>query len=117
MHAPVRARLIGLFGVRSVDRGRPLSEPPLSLGDISLETDAARARDRLAAVGREVRTGGRRCCLFRVLSSRVTGDRIDGVVITLIDLTGGTKPEERMELVMQELDHRVRLCSPSSTPS
>ncbi len=97
-----------LFSVRPVDRGRPLNELTHRLGDARLESDARRVLDKLAPIEREVQAENDRWYLCRVLPYRATDDRIDGVVITLIDITERKKHEERMQLVMAELNHRVK---------
>ncbi len=97
-----------LFSVRSVDRGRPLSDLTHRLGDAPLHEDAARVLEKLVPIEREVRAESGRWYLCRVLPYRVSEDRIQGVVITLIDITERKDNEERMKLVMAELNHRVK---------
>ncbi|HKK92989.1 MAG TPA: PAS domain S-box protein, partial [Longimicrobiales bacterium] len=83
-----------LFNVRHADRGRPLSDLTHRLGYDELQTDAQRVLDKLVPVEREVRDEAGHWYLIRVLPYRSTDDRIEGVVITFIDITTRKEAEE-----------------------
>jgi two-component system, chemotaxis family, CheB/CheR fusion protein len=76
-----------LFNVRPVDRGRPLSDLTHRLVYAELEDDAARVLAQLTTVEREVVHQGGSWYLARLLPYRGAHDRIEGVVVTFIDIT------------------------------
>jgi two-component system CheB/CheR fusion protein len=83
-----------LFNVRPVDRGRPLADLTHRLGYDELRDDARRVLDHLVPVEREVRDEEGRWYLTRVLPYRSTQDRIEGVVITFVEITKRKEAEE-----------------------
>jgi two-component system CheB/CheR fusion protein len=85
-----------LFNVRPVDRGRPLSDLTHRLGYGELQADAEAVLGKLAPLEREVQDEHDRWYLTRVLPYRGTGDRVEGVVITYIEITGRKAAEERL---------------------
>jgi two-component system, chemotaxis family, CheB/CheR fusion protein len=83
-----------LFNVRSVDRGRPLSDLTHRLGYDGLASDAEAVLRKLTPIEREVQDEHGRWYLTRVLPYRSVSDRIEGVVITFIEITGRKAAEE-----------------------
>jgi len=83
-----------LFNVRPVDRGRPLSDLTHRLGYSQMQSDAEAVLRRLMPIEREVQDEHGRWYLTRVLPYRSTSDRIEGVVITLIEITGRKEAEK-----------------------
>jgi two-component system CheB/CheR fusion protein len=79
-------RLGDLFNIRITDRGRPIADLTHRLGYPELGTDAQAVLNRLIPVEREVQDETGRWYLTRVLPYRSTEDRIEGVVITFIDI-------------------------------
>ena len=82
-----------LFNIRHTDRGRPLTDLTHRLGYKQLQGDAQLVLQRLMPVEREVRGEQGQWFLSRVLPYRTAEDRIDGVVITLIDITAVKEAE------------------------
>jgi two-component system CheB/CheR fusion protein len=80
-------RIGELFSVRPADRGRPLADLTHRLGYDELHADAQRVLDQLVPVEREVEDDEGRWYLTRVLPYRSADDRIEGVVITFVDIT------------------------------
>ena len=76
-----------LFNVRLTDRGRPLSDLTHRLVDSELLMSARRVLERLVPVEHEVRDHVGRWYLTRVLPYRSAEDRIEGVVVTFVDIT------------------------------
>lgn len=76
-----------LFNVRAADRGRPLSDLTHRLGYSGLLADASDVLERLVSIEREVRDHEDRWYLARLLPYRSADDRIEGVVLTFIDIT------------------------------
>jgi two-component system, chemotaxis family, CheB/CheR fusion protein len=77
-----------LFNITSADIGRPLEHLTNKLGYSSLSTDAQEVLRTLATVEREIRSlDGGASYLVRLLPYRTIDDRIDGVVLTFVDIS------------------------------
>jgi two-component system, chemotaxis family, CheB/CheR fusion protein len=76
-----------IFNIVHDDRGRPLTDFTNRLGGHQLAADAERVLDRLVPVEYEVRSDDDRWLLTRILPYRTSDDRIEGVVITFVDIT------------------------------
>src|SRR5262245_21259714 len=101
-------RVTGLFSVTPADEGRPITDFSHQLEYTDLIKDARTVLADLAQIRREVRSDADRwfeVCLRRYCS--VDG-RIDGVVITLADITERKRVEQYQQLLVAELDHRVK---------
>lgn len=75
------------FNFRESDIGRPLKDITHHLGYPALLDDALSVLDRLATVEREVDSDAGQTFIVRMLPYRTTQNVIDGVVITLFDIT------------------------------
>lgn len=96
-----------LFNVRHTDRGRPLTDLTHRLGYLDLEADARRVLERLSPSEREVEGPNERWYLARILPYRGTGDRIEGIVITLLDITDRRRAEAQLRELNESLEQRV----------
>jgi two-component system, chemotaxis family, CheB/CheR fusion protein len=85
--------LTELFNVRPADRGRPISDLTHRLGDVDLEADARQVLRALVPITREIQGDDERWFLTRFLPYRSTEDRIEGVIITFVDITEGKEAE------------------------
>ncbi len=83
----VTPRTRELFNIRASDRGRPFNELRHRLGYDKLEQDAMRVLERLTPVQREIQAEDGAWYLTRVNPYRSSSDQIQGVVITLVDIT------------------------------
>ncbi|MBV9772290.1 MAG: PAS domain-containing protein [Bryobacterales bacterium] len=83
-----------LFNVRLSDCGRPIGDLTHRLGYPELRSDAEAVLSRLVPLERELKDEAGRWYLTRVLPYRSTEDRIDGVVITFIDIDARKKAED-----------------------
>ena len=94
-----------LFSLRPADVGRPIAEITPKIKDPDLLVDCRTVLDKLTNIEREVWTDESsqqaprdgdfpRYYLRRVLPFRTVDDRIDGVVITLMDITGRKRAEQ-----------------------
>jgi len=76
-----------LFDVREADRGRPISDLTHRLGYGALAEDAAAVLTRLAPLEREAADEAGRWYLTRVIPYRSPEERVEGVVLTFVDIT------------------------------
>lgn len=103
---PAMAQLLNL---RTSDVGRPLVDLNLRFDDAELMTDAQTVLKELAPLSREVRTDNGRWLIRRILPYRTQDNRIDGVVITLLDITERREMEDRL----RESESQLRLMADS----
>lgn len=90
-----------LFNLIPTDVGRSLLDITHRLNYEALADDAAEAFQSLRMIEREVSSHDGKWYLARVLPYRTTEDRIDGAVLTFVDVTGRRKAEENMRLVTE----------------
>jgi two-component system, chemotaxis family, CheB/CheR fusion protein len=83
------ARARDIFNLLAADAGRPLSDITHSLEYAKLHEDVKFVLDRLQTIEREVDTSDGRSFLMRVLPYRTADDRIDGVVLTFVEIREG----------------------------
>ena len=81
------ARASDVFNLLTSDIGRPLSHITSTLKDVRLQQDLDLVLERLQPIEREVQIEDGRWYLMRLLPYRTSDDRIDGVVISFIDIT------------------------------
>jgi two-component system CheB/CheR fusion protein len=106
------SRVTQLFNVASGDEGRPLSDFTHRLQYNDVLKDAQHVLSELSPAERTIKTVDGRWLLMRVRPYRTLDDRIDGVVITFVDVTerheAETRWEQRQQLLVRELSHRVK---------
>lgn len=99
-----------LFKLIVTDVGRPLSDITAIVNDPSLLTDAEQVLDKLTTLEKEVFTKDNHCYLRRVLPYRTQDERIDGVVITYVDMTERRRGEEglrRLATIMRDSNDAI----------
>ncbi len=96
-----------LFNVRPTDLGRPVSDLRHNLDYEALADDAKRVLERLAPVERELRDDQGRWFLTRVLPYRSHDERIEGVVLTFVDITQRRHAEEQLRDAKARTDEVV----------
>jgi two-component system CheB/CheR fusion protein len=89
-----RAREI--FNLIPGDRGRPLSDISGPLEHERLQTEINRVLERLERLEREVQTRDGRWHMMQIVPYRTADDRIDGVVLTFVDVTQRKESEARV---------------------
>ena len=92
-----------VFNVRMTDRGRPLSDLTHHLVEADIEESAREVLRTLVPLDRELRDHEGRWYLTRMLPYRSQEDRIDGVVVTLVDITTRRLAEEELRDAQVEL--------------
>lgn len=92
-----------VFKLIDVDIGRSLFDITHSLLYSSLADDVKQAFETLKLIDREVESSDGRWYLMRLLPYRTADDRIDGAVLTLIDITARHKAEESARIGEQRL--------------
>jgi two-component system, chemotaxis family, CheB/CheR fusion protein len=105
-------RLADIFSVTPGDEGRPIADFTHRLDYDELAADAKRVLADLAPVERTIRSVEGRWYLMRMRPYRTLDDKIEGVVVTFVDVTdrqeAEAKWENRQQLLLRELSHRVK---------
>lgn len=83
-----------LFNLIPADINRPLAHVTHKLNYTTLGEDAAQVLARLTTIEREVQSNDGQAYIARLLPYRSTDDRIDGVVLTFVDITERKRSEE-----------------------
>ncbi|SAK58411.1 chemotaxis protein [Caballeronia fortuita] len=112
-----------VFKLIDVDIGRSLFDITHSLRYSSLADDVKQAFETLKLIEREVESSDGKWYLMRLLPYRTADDRIDGAVLTLIDITARHQAEEsarigeeRLRLVAQSTnDYAIIVQDPNGT--
>jgi PAS domain S-box-containing protein len=94
-----------IFNLIPADYGRPLSDITSRLVDVNLVPLAEAVIETLQPVEREAQTSDGRTFLMRLTPYRTAEDRINGVVISFINITERRRAEERL----RESEERLRL--------
>ncbi|MCF7990137.1 MAG: PAS domain S-box protein [Thiohalocapsa sp.] len=100
----VTPRASELFNIRARDRGRPLTDLRRLVAYEQLEEDAREVFERLTPIQREVLGERGEWYLARVLPYRSAGDQIQGIVITLVEIT----TLKQTELALRDSEARFR---------
>jgi two-component system CheB/CheR fusion protein len=103
-------RATQIFNIIPGDIGRSLHDITHRLDFDELASDAAATFASLRPVEREVRSSDGSYYLVRMLPYRTMADRIEGAVLTFIDITGRRDAEERLRLSQE----RMRLVAAST---
>jgi two-component system CheB/CheR fusion protein len=90
------------------DVGRPISDLASMVTGSNLEPAAKTVLKTLVPVEDEVNSEMGRSYIRRVLPYRTTDNRIDGIVVTFVDITEHKRDERQRERLMHELSHRIK---------
>jgi two-component system, chemotaxis family, CheB/CheR fusion protein len=92
-----------IFNLIAADFGRPLTDITGQLEYDNLLHDAETVLDKLTTFEQEVRTIENGFYLMRISPYRTSEDRINGVVITFVDITARKKAEQELQENIDEL--------------
>ncbi len=104
-------RAADIFHLVETDIGRPLAHIANTLTGDQLPQDIGAVLDRLQVIEREVQSSEGRWYLMRLLPYRTSDDRIDGVVLTFLDITSRVTAEAQV----RTSEERLRLLIDSAT--
>jgi two-component system, chemotaxis family, CheB/CheR fusion protein len=109
-------RVTELFSLTQADVGRPITDFTHQLIYEDFARDVRTVLSELAPMRREVRS--RKDCWYdvRMRPYRTTDDRIDGVVITFVDITERRKTEDALRESEYQLRQQKRLVEMSREP-
>jgi two-component system CheB/CheR fusion protein len=97
-----------LFSILRVDRGRRISDLTHQLGYSEFVADAEQVLRRLTPIEREVQTADGNWYLIRLRPYRTRDDRIEGVVISFIDINQLKETEQELVRAKAFLEERVQ---------
>ncbi|MFC0398767.1 CheR family methyltransferase [Paraburkholderia rhizosphaerae] len=103
-------RATDVFSIIPSDIGRSLLDITHRLEYAKLADDAAEAFDSLRLIERELRSNDGRWYLARFVPYRTTEDRIDGAVLSFIDITERRNAEDRL----RDGERRMRIVAEST---
>ncbi len=108
--------IMDLFNVTHADEGRPVTDFTHQLEYDGLLDDATTVLRDLSFVEREVASRARRWYLLRLRPYRTLDNRIDGVVVTFIDVTERRAAEEALRRSEGRLRQMIQLVELSREP-
>ena len=109
-------RVTDLFSITPADEGRPITDFAHQLEYADLIKDARTVLADLAPIRREVRSRMDRWYDVRLRPYRTVDDKIDGVVITFVDISDRRQIEEALRASEQHLLHEKQLIDRSREP-
>jgi len=102
-------KMTDIFNLRTSDRGRPITDITSMLGYDDIEDDARKVLHDLSVIEREVQIKHHGMSfLMRMRPYRTMDNVVDGVVITFMDINDRKKLEETQDLLVRELNHRIK---------
>jgi len=104
-------RMSDLFNITASDEGRPITDFTHRLKYNGLPDDARRILDHLGTMEKEVQSDRGSWFLMRIKPYRTVEDRIEGVVVTFVDVTARRK----IEAELRESETRLQLARQAAT--
>jgi PAS domain-containing protein len=96
--------LTQIFNIMPADQGRPLEHVTHRLAYEDLLHDVRRVLDTLVPIECEVAQDNERYYLVRLTPYRTMDDRIDGVVITFVEITARQRADAARQALMAQLE-------------
>ena len=103
-----------IYNIIPTDLGRPLSDITSRFEYDGLPNDIETVIDKLSPVEREIETEDNRWHLVRIFPYRTSEDRINGVVITFLDITKRRETEQKLEKSLERTEVAMKagnICS------
>ncbi len=97
-----------LFNVIASDIGRPIGDLTRLFASENLLINARTVLSNLTPLARAIETENGAWYACRILPYRTKEKRVEGVVITFVDITERKTAERNAALLLAELDHRVK---------
>jgi two-component system CheB/CheR fusion protein len=104
-------RVSDLFNITASDEGRPITDFTHRLKYDRLPEDARRILADLGSLEKEIESQNGQWYLMRIRPYRTVQDRIEGVVVTFVDVTARRKAEEDL----RESETRLQLAREAAT--
>jgi two-component system CheB/CheR fusion protein len=95
------------FNLIPSDIGRPLLDITSRLKDAQFLSEMPSVLQKLGTIEREVKATGGQSYLMRIAPYRTTENRIEGLVITLVEVTELSRAKEDLQQARQDLESRV----------
>jgi two-component system CheB/CheR fusion protein len=105
-----------LFNVTRGDVGRPITDFTHQLEYDGISRDSALALQDRSPLEREIRSRNGNWYLVRYRPYRIADDKIDGIVITFVDVTRRRRSEDALRASEQKLREQMRLVDLSRWP-
>ena len=105
-----------LFSITPSDEGRPISDFAHRLEYDGLVADARRVLANLAPIRHEIRSRDDRWYDVRLRPYRTVDDKIDGVVLTFVDMTERRQTDEALRTSERRLRQQTQLVELSRDP-
>ncbi|MGZ8248372.1 CheR family methyltransferase, partial [Methylomagnum sp.] len=109
-----------LFNITPADIGRPLDHFSHKFKGWEFAQDAAAVLDTLQPIQREIVSTGHRWYIVRVLPYRTLDERVDGLVLTFMDITDRKRMEQALRdserlyrAIGESIDFGVWVCDPT----
>ena len=96
-------QVLELLDILPTDIGRPLSDLARKFKDPDLIADAESVLNRLAPIEREISTDTGRWFLRRLTPYRTADNRIDGVVISFVEISNRRRTEQALRISEERL--------------
>jgi two-component system CheB/CheR fusion protein len=101
--------IAGIYNLIPSDHGRPLTDIASRLRYDTLHDDVTQVLQTLQPLERRVtRSDEGAHYLMRILPYRAQDSRVDGTLITFVDVTSIVQAERHQRLLVDELNHRVK---------
>jgi len=109
-------RATDLFSITPSDEGRPISDFSHQLEYDELIQDARKVLSDLVPIRREIRSRGNLWYDMRLRPYRTVDNKIDGVVITFVDITERLQTEQALRESERQLRRQKRLVDVARVP-
>ncbi|MCB8881154.1 PAS domain-containing protein [Acidisoma cellulosilytica] len=101
--------IAGFYNLIPSDQGRPLTDIVSRLRYANLREDCRLVLQTLEPLERRiVRDDDATHYLMRILPYRTPDSRVDGTIVTFVDVTSVVQAEQHQRLLVDELNHRVK---------